>query len=1119
MMVTFVSQCEKKALKRTRRVLDAFAERIGDNTWQTVITADGLKTVKKMLRQSATKNTAVACHWIRSRSRCELVWVVGKRNKFNQHGVVPVNSTSKNIAHHEWESHWDYASVIQIASIIAALLHDLGKATIGFQNKLTGKNSTKADPYRHEWLSLKLFIALVEDCKTDQAWLQRFANLDEYLQANPEWFCAIKQSKDNASFKNLPPLARLIGWLIVSHHRLPLASHKPDYMRSDYRKNEREGGFSLKVNPKNFYECMISARDGWVKNKKNCEDKEYTDKFWSLQAAITNSQAWQKKLTRWANKALNHASLWTFLKRFETDQSPNDPFIWYLARLCLMVGDHNYSSLSVDSPKRVKGDQQFAELAANTDKKSTRKDAIKQTLDEHLIGVGEQTASFAYMLPQLPNSLPKLNAKHWSFLERTSIPRFKWQNKSIDLISRIQKATESQGFFGVNMASTGCGKTLANAKIMHGLGGQSGSRFTIALSLRVLTLQTGDALKQKLNLTDDELAILVGGKATKALYELQSSHNIEQYGSESADDLVKETLAYDEGNIDESQLGTIVADNTARQLLYSPLVSCTIDHIISASECIKGGRYIAPALRLLTSDLILDEPDEFGQSDLPALTRLVHLAGMFGSRVLLSSATLTPDMVVGLFKAYQAGRQIYNQHTGQGNQPVRCAWFDEKNQMEANCEDGQVYQNTHEAFVQKRVHFLQQQSARRRAEILTVSGEVMNDNRFDYDYLARLLLQQAKCLHDRYHVCNPDTHQTASIGIIRIANIEPLIRIAKAMYQQDSIANDTTFHVCSYHARQLLVLRSELERRLDQLLNREQDASLFDHTDIQQAMRSTHTKHHVFIVLATPVAEVGRNHDYDWAIIEPSSMRSIIQLVGRVWRHRPDKVVSAPNVMIMNANIKALKEGSSLGIGKTVYDRPGYESQDFKLDNHDTSLLIPESQLQQIDSTPRISKSDQLRASERLADLEHAVLASLLNTNNPSFVNAFWNNTYSHRAWAHLQLISPFREDNRKQTRYFCFPDPDTGQIRFYTEDEPDKSDNYMIKLDQSFNEVLKASSGNIRPWLTMTVNTALTNLAKQLNNDSIEEVAKIYATVDLNDIEQDSNQRWLFHPYLGFWP
>ena len=66
MMVTFISQCEHKALNRTRRVLDAFANRIGSRTWQTVITEEGLQAVKKLLRKTATKNTAVSCHWIRS---------------------------------------------------------------------------------------------------------------------------------------------------------------------------------------------------------------------------------------------------------------------------------------------------------------------------------------------------------------------------------------------------------------------------------------------------------------------------------------------------------------------------------------------------------------------------------------------------------------------------------------------------------------------------------------------------------------------------------------------------------------------------------------------------------------------------------------------------------------------------------------------------------------------------------------------------------------------------------------------------------------------------------------------------------------------------------------------
>lgn len=93
MMVTFVSQCEKNALKKTRRILDAFANRIGDNTWQTLITEDGLSTVKKMLCQTASKSTAVSCHWIRSRSRSQFLWVVGAKDKFNSEGVVPVNYT------------------------------------------------------------------------------------------------------------------------------------------------------------------------------------------------------------------------------------------------------------------------------------------------------------------------------------------------------------------------------------------------------------------------------------------------------------------------------------------------------------------------------------------------------------------------------------------------------------------------------------------------------------------------------------------------------------------------------------------------------------------------------------------------------------------------------------------------------------------------------------------------------------------------------------------------------------------------------------------------------------------------------------------------------------------
>ena len=96
-MVTFVSECEKKALRNTRRVLDSFANRIGHNTWQTAITEEGLITVKRLLRESASKNTAVACHLIKSRRRSQFLWSIGCKDKFNSRGFVPVNYTEKEL--------------------------------------------------------------------------------------------------------------------------------------------------------------------------------------------------------------------------------------------------------------------------------------------------------------------------------------------------------------------------------------------------------------------------------------------------------------------------------------------------------------------------------------------------------------------------------------------------------------------------------------------------------------------------------------------------------------------------------------------------------------------------------------------------------------------------------------------------------------------------------------------------------------------------------------------------------------------------------------------------------------------------------------------------------------
>ncbi|OOR84284.1 CRISPR-associated helicase/endonuclease Cas3 [Moraxella canis] len=169
MIVTFISQCEKKALARTRLVLDAFANRIGDNTWQTVITQDGLAMVKKLLARTASKNTAVSCYRFHTRKHSELLWIVGNRHKFNEWGWVPVNWTNQEVfmdieinvkdiyansqgqvlsEHLFAVGYLAYHMIVNLnlnkprlaqSALIAGMLHDIGKLDPQFQEWLTKK--------------------------------------------------------------------------------------------------------------------------------------------------------------------------------------------------------------------------------------------------------------------------------------------------------------------------------------------------------------------------------------------------------------------------------------------------------------------------------------------------------------------------------------------------------------------------------------------------------------------------------------------------------------------------------------------------------------------------------------------------------------------------------------------------------------------------------------------------------------------------------------------------------------------------------------------------------------------------------------------------------------------
>jgi CRISPR-associated endonuclease/helicase Cas3 len=1123
--ILLISQCSKRALTETRRILDQFAERRGDRTWQTPITQQGLETLRMLLRKTARKNTAVACHWIRGQNHSELLWVVGDAKQFNAQGATPTNMTERNILRQDDENDWHTAHDIRLLAAMAALFHDFGKANDTFQAKLKGQTKL-ADPYRHEWVSLRLFQAFVGK-DHDAVWLQRL--IDGGNEVNPQWFVNLfadgLSPGTHAPLGGLSPLAQAIGWLIVSHHRLPT----PDLKSKDL----------VGIKLRRLEQIDLSLEASWcgsrIQAREDDDPKAHQKALngcWNFAAQLPHhSEKWRKRAATVAQRMLERPGL------LRQAWFKENPYAMHMARLTLILADHHFSSIEGD---RKLGDANYKAFA-NTDRKKEGA-PLKQRLDEHLIGVEKDAHSIARSLPQLDASLPRIH-NHRAFKQRSGSARFAWQDKAFDLATALQTSTQKQGFFGVNMASTGCGKTLANARIMYALAHpQKGARFTVALGLRTLTLQTGDALRERMGLGSDELAVMVGGGAVRALHEHNkkqstsanaTENTLESAGSESAHDLVPSNthVQYDNtlhpGPLSEYLGGNDPQKQAAQQLLHAPVLVCTVDHLMPACESTRGGHHIVPMLRLLTSDLVLDEPDDFGIEDLYALTRLVHWAGLLGSRVLLSSATLPPALIQGLFAAYLAGRQSFQKNRGQPGlaASVCCAWFDENGAAHSEHADENSYLQSHSAFVQKRVAYLAAQhrtDQRRQAHIVPVAIQACSTPQIRREY-AQVILKAALDLHR--HPQNHTDDQTStgqpsskrvSFGLVRMANIDPLIDVAMALHDMP-IPEGVRIHLCVYHSRHPLLVRSGLEHSIDHALQRHgQDKDPMAQLR-KPAIRAAIDAHpdvdHLFVVLATAVAEVGRDHDYDWAVVEPSSMRSIIQLAGRVRRHRSG-AVQAPNIALLSHNLKALENS-----GGAAFTRPGFETAGYMLASHALNDLLRDQEWQQLDATSRITQHTPLHAEQRLTDLEHVRLGCAMETLGPEVQSEDgvdeeltarrWWQTLSHLTGVE-QGGKPFRHDPQGREEFMLLPNEDEDGFEFCTLDEEGRQQNH----DNLFAPLTPTDNAAITAWAVRPYITELAELA-EAKDQGMGKLARRFGAVGLPKGRGD--QVWAWHALLGF--
>lgn len=1123
MNILLVSQCAKRALPETRRILDQFAERRGDRTWQTPITRQGLDTLRRLLRKTARRNTAVACHWIRGQDHTELLWIVGDASQFNSQGAVPTNYTRRNVLRTHDENDWHTGEDIYLLATLAALLHDLGKASEAFQSRLRTRGRVEPNLYRHEWVSLRLFQAFVGE-DDDATWLQRLVNPGPGDEAR--WLDPARLMCDGISphaappLAHLPALARAIGWLILTHHRLPVV---PAFEEG----HQRRLGTKTPLPPHGLNDILAQVHARW---NEICDDASPTKAapYWTFSGPLPiATPGWRRLAVRIAKRLLARMASRPTMGWLE------NPYVMHLSRLSLMLADHHYSSLT-NTPEhrsqRASGQPGYP-LFANTLRDNG---ALNQPLDEHLLGVAAHCGLASRALPGFERHLPRLT-RHKGLRQRSADLRFRWQDKAADLATGMRARAAVQGAFIVNMASTGCGKTLANARIMYALADPVlGMRCAFALGLRTLTLQTGRAYREALHLGDDDLAIRVGGAAARALFE-HGETMAERAGSASMQRLMPDDgYVHFEGNTDAHPLlARTMHDPQARALLSAPLLVCTIDHLVPATDSLRGGGQILPMLRLMSSDLVLDEPDDYGLEDLPALVRLVTWAGLLGSRVLLSSATLPPALVQGLFEAYLAGRTVYQNNRGlaenAGPLQVCCAWTDEFQQLQQDCGDAEGFAPAHARFAQQRYAALANGVVRRRAALLPLTHGQSRQLDVVRAAFARQIRDAACLLHAQHHTQDVHSGKRVSFGLVRMANIESLYDVALALYALGA-PNGVRIHLCVYHANYPLLLRSAVERRLDQALDRRKPDAVFGLPDIRRRIDGSTERDHLFIVLGSPVTEVGRDHDYDWGVVEPSSMRSLIQLAGRIRRHR-EGACTSPNLLVFESNLRHAERP-----GEPAFCKPGFEDAEYALHSHNLQTLLRVEERDVIDARPRIvarPPSDRQPGSN-LVDLEHHRLqqALLAPAAAPALSARRQRASKQPQAlpigafsWWHLPALDaqltgalpqyqPFRADDGLRLTLCLLPD-DEGDWKLHEVVTEGRHQVHHVLVDAELlvrlDDALVHGQG-MAPWGDTDYGQALMQLADELDL-STSACAMRYGTVSL----PISAQGWRFHPALGF--
>lgn len=790
-----------------------------------------------------------------------------------------------------------YSRVAHHASVIASLLHDIGKINDQFQDKIVADDMTHAADFaRHELISCMVFNKVILPLAMEgMDELGMLAHLKDPESLASCFSDALAGSlfdtlKPDSPFSEMEiaergddyPLLAAIMFMIATHHKLP---------------SGQDNGGRLIATLQKHINAWVTDQDRIAMNRQYDQDKynfmtdpasrfitTLCDHFQQLHDVLVESPA------------IDYRTLMQLMS--------------YYNRVALIMADRHVSS--VDDYTQAYSEQEFYANSRVLDKART----YAQTLHDHLVQVGCQTAQNVERILRLKREqdLPSINARRLpSALKPAGLSsdnRFYWQD---DMIRRLKakrrEGIVEAGFFGVLVAGTGSGKTRANAKMMAAVSDEV--RYTLGVGLRTLTLQTQTEYLNDVGLDPQDVGMLIGSDVSKRLYELNQA---EQNDDASAlgidaeqDDEIDGTFTHAfEGEEAMGEEVIALLKPKERSMLMYPVVVCTVDHIIKVANMTKG-RHLAASLRTMTADLILDEVDSYSDIDLVSIGKLVYRTGMSGRRVILSSATVNPDVVEALHEAYRAGYAAYCQLTGK-TPTIFAGWFSEYAAINkvVTVADDASFAVEHQRFITALSDRLSETPARRKGAILPLTGmthetQVMSG-----------LVRACEDLHAVHHTVCDKTGVRLSCGMVRWNKVKHAIRFTQHLLEEES---PHLLRVMCYHSKQMAYVLDIQSEFLNRLLSRKKPQAIFDHPMVREAVKEAQRQgieDVLFIMSTTSIEEVGRDHDFDYAITEPSSYRSLIQLAGRVKRHRVE-TCQMPNLLVMERPVDRLTPSTGEG--------------------------------------------------------------------------------------------------------------------------------------------------------------------------------------------------------------